>query len=99
MASAVWRTSDSSRPLHANWFQLFHPIDGGVAFVALLITARVGGLGTKPGVVPSWLGPVRVWTKSEKTVRAIRPIAKQRTKADFWRFRDPHIVVPTEAHA
>src|SRR6266581_763710 len=81
--SAVCRTRDSSRPLHPNAFQLFHPMDGGVAFVASLTPTDVGRFRTKPSAAPSWPGRLRTWRASEKPVSPIRPTATQRTKADL----------------
>src|SRR5437016_7635856 len=53
IASAVCRTRDSSRPLHANAFQLFHPMVGRVALGGSLII-HVVRPGTKPGTAPPW---------------------------------------------
>jgi len=49
----------------------------------VLIAGGFGGLGRKPGVAPSWLGPGRACKVNEKIVSPIRPIAKQRTKVDL----------------
>src|SRR5437016_14669991 len=82
IASAVCRTRDSSRPLHANAFQLFHPMVGGVALVASLIIPGVVRPGTKPGIAP-WPGGVRSCKERGKIVSPTMPMAKQRTKADL----------------